>query len=42
MVNLKGNTMTKNEIKKPVETNPNEKILGSLKANENAKKILFF
>ena len=36
-----GKNMTKNEVKKPVETNPNEKILGSLKANENAKKILF-
>ena len=32
--------MTKETKKTTVETNPNEKILGSLKANENAKKIL--
>lgn len=38
---IQGNNMTKNETKKTVETNPNEKILGSLKANENARKILF-
>jgi len=36
-----GKNMTK-EIKKVIENNTNnEKILGSLKANDNAKKVLF-
>lgn len=43
LINLIGNTMTVDTKKDVAKTNNefNEKILGSLKANENAKKVLF-
>jgi len=45
MVNLKGNTMTKNDTKKTmikeIENKENESFLNSLKSNEPLKKVLF-